>query len=137
MLEAATKTLGKVHPIKKVVPIRSTAEARDWICSGIGGVTVASGVGYEGQRDSKGVIRRRGSWSHQMCLTGYRADLNAFEQNQSWGPDQPGGPIGELEIPSYCWWSLEQDVATQIAEGDTFGFAWLDSWSSVDVSHRP
>lgn len=136
---ADIKATGKIHTVKKVVPIRSYAEARDWIASGIGGVTVASGVGYEGSRDSNGVIRRKGSWSHQMSFTDQREDgtMKALLQNQSWGPDQPGGPLGSIEIPSYCWWTLQEDVEKQIAENDTFGFAWVDAWEKQDVTYRP
>lgn len=131
------KSQGRLHLIKKVVPIASCEEARDWIASGIGGITVASNVGYEGQRNSQGVVRRRGSWSHQMCLTGWRHDRKQFLQDQSWGPDQPGGPIGDIEIPSYSWWTEWDDVAQQIRERDTFGFAWVDAWAALDVSYRP
>ncbi len=136
---SAIKVKGRLHLIKKVVPINSYAEARDWIASGIGGVTVASGVGYEGSRDKNGVIRRRGSWSHQMSYTDQREDstMKALLQNQSWGPDQPGGSLGSIEIPSYTWWTLQEDVETQIAENDTFGFAWLDAWEAQNVTYRP
>ncbi len=136
---ADIKSKGRIHLIKDVVPIKSYAEARDWIASGLGGVTVASGVGYEGSRDSNGVVHRRGGWSHQMCYTDQREDgtMKALLQNQSWGPDQPGGPLGSIEIPSYCWWTLQDDVETQIAERDTFGFKWLDAWDAVDVTYRP
>lgn len=136
---ADVKAKGRLHAVKKVVPIKSYAEARDWIASGIGGVTVASNVGYEGSRDSNGVIRRHGSWSHQMCFTDQREDgtMKALLQNQSWGPDQPGGPLGSVEIPSYCWWTLQDDVEQQIAENDTFGFAWVDGWQAQDVTYRP
>lgn len=129
---------GKIHLVKKVVPIRSYAEARDWIASGIGGVTVASDVGYEGERDTNGVVRRRGSWAHQMCYTDQREDsvMKALLQNQSWG-NQPGGPKGSIEIPDGTFWAIQEDVERQIAEKDTFGFAWVDAWESPDVSHRP
>jgi len=129
---------GKMHLVKKVVKIRSYEEARDWIASGIGGITVASGVGYEGERDSNGVVRRRGSWSHQMSYTDQREDsvMKALLQNQSWG-NQPGGPKGSIEIPDGTFWTLKEDVERQISENDTFGFAWVDAWDALDVSHRP
>jgi hypothetical protein len=131
------KVKGRLHLVKKVMPLHSVEEVRDWICSGIGGVTVASNVGYEGERDSRGVVRRRGRWSHQMSFTGWRHDIKAGLQDQSWGPNQPGGSIGDIEIPTYSFWTLQDDMAAQIAENDTFGFAYVDAWESTDVTNRP
>ncbi len=134
------KLKGRNHLVRKMTPINSYAEARDWIASGIGGVTVASGIGYEGKRDKNGVIRIKGRWSHQMCYTGQREDsiMKALLQDQSWGPDQPGGDIGSVEIANYEWWTLQEDVERQISERDTFGFAWLDLYEELpDVTWRP
>lgn len=136
---ATVKVAGKLHRIEKVVPIKTYEEARDWIASGVGGVTVASNVGYEGTRDSNGVIRRSGNWSHQMCYTDQREDgtMKALLQCQSWGPDQPGGSYGSIEIPSYTWWTLMDDVNVQLAERDAFGFAWIDPWLADSLTWRP
>lgn len=133
------KSKGRLHLVKKVVPIRTYEEARDWIASGIGGVTVASNVGYEGQRDTNGVVRRRGRWAHQMCYTDQREDnvMKALLQNQSWGPNNPEGPVGNIEIPGGTFWTIKDDVEQQLQERDAFGFAWVDAWDAQNVSWRP
>lgn len=134
---AETKTKGRLHLIKRVAQARSFAEVRDAICNGYG-VTIASDVGYEGnggfKRDQNGACRAGGSWAHQMCYTGYCDDLAGqgphLLQDQSWGPDQPGGPTGPIEIPTYSFWTRQRDAERQIAQGDCWIFSAFDGWPS-------
>ncbi len=131
------RSIEEAHFIVDIVPIRSVQEAADFICAGFGAITVASNVGYEGQRNSQGVVRRRGSWSHQMMFSAWRHDRKQLLQEQSWGSDQPGGPIGDIEIPSYSWWTESDDAAVQIKENDCFGFKWVKGWKAANkVTHR-
>lgn len=135
----AIKKIGRLRLIKAVAKINSFNEARDAICAGHG-ITVASNIGYEGirsnrvfGRDSTGRARRGGTWNHQMCFTGYRADRDELLQDQSWGPDSPDGPIGDIEIPSYSFWTSRADAEAQISQGDTWAFSAFDGWPAQQL----
>jgi hypothetical protein len=94
-------------------------------CAGIanrGIITAASNVGYVGTRDSKGIIRRRGSWAHQMFWGGViRSDgIESLVQYQSWGRMNPQGPQ-PFRLPSFAWRTVKEDVEAQLREND----CWL------------
>jgi hypothetical protein len=86
-------------------------------------VSVASDVGYEGSRDVKGIIRRRGSWLHNMMLWGViRSDgTETAVQFQSWGKNTPTGPT-VLKMPSFSFRVTQADAEAQFAAGDTWAF---------------
>lgn len=130
----------KFHLVKRVVQIGSVEEARDFLCSGLGAITVASNVGFRTTRDSRGICRRSGSWAHQMMYAGWDDAAGAFAQAQSWGDNQPGGPrficAGE-ECPSYAFGTLAEDAQVQIGAGDTWGVSWMIAWDGPALSWRP
>lgn len=131
------KTKGRLHCIQKVAQARSFEEVRDAIIGGFG-VTVASNVGYEGgggfRRDANGICHAGGSWSHQMCYSGYHPNLaglgECLLQDQSWGPDAPSGPLGPVPIPSYSFWTLRKDAEKQIRQNDTWVYSGINGWIS-------
>lgn len=134
------KTKGRLHLVKEIVPLKSSAEVRDFLCAGLGGVTVASSVGFTMTRDSNGVCRASGRWDHQMCYTGYDGQNNRFAQDQSWGPGVPGGPLFNADgqpFPDYTFGVEESDVSRQVSAGDTFGYKWVDGWNPVNLTWRP
>lgn len=123
-------TKGKQHLVTSVALCRSSDEVRDAVCA-LKPCTIASDVGYEPfKRDQNGFCRRGGSWPHQMCFTGYRSDMDAFLIDQSWGPDQPGGPIGSIEIPSYSFWVTRRDADVMIGQGDCWAYAGITGWAA-------
>lgn len=130
----------KFHLVKRVVQIGSVEEARDFLCSGLGAITVASNVGFRTTRDARGICRRSGAWAHQMMYAGWDDATNAFAQAQSWGDNQPGGPrficAGE-ECPSYAFGTMAEDAQVQIDAGDTWGVSWMVAWDGPALSWRP
>jgi hypothetical protein len=125
---------GKLHLSTGVAQVRSSDEIRDSVCA-LKPVTCASDVGFEPfRRNQDGVCRRGGSWPHQMCVTGYRDDLDAFLLDQSWGPDQPSGPIGTIDIPSYSFWIMRRDMDAIVRQGDCWSFAGLNGWMAESFS---
>jgi hypothetical protein len=107
--------------------VGSIARVTTWeeCCAGIankGIITAASSVGYVGSRDSKGIIRRRGRWDHQMFWGGIiRSDgVESLVEFQSWGPNNPTGPQ-PFHLPSFAWRTVREDVEAQLAAKD----CWL------------
>jgi hypothetical protein len=84
--------------------------------------TICTAHGFTMTRDADGFCRLSGRWGHCMHVTGYRADKPAFLIGQSWGPDQPGGPLA-LDQPSWSFWCAVPEMARIIAEGDSFALA--------------
>jgi hypothetical protein len=84
--------------------------------------TICTAHGFTEQRDADGFCRLRGRWGHCMHVTAYRADKPGFLIVQSWGPDQPSGPLA-LDQPSYSFWCTLEDMARIIDEGDSYALA--------------
>lgn len=128
------KGRGKAHVVGSVALCRTFEEVRDAVCA-LKPCTIASDVGYEPfHRNNDGVCRAGGSWPHQMCFTGYRADLDMLLQDQSWGPEAPDGPLGSIEIPSYSFWVPRKDAEAQIRQGDCWAFAGINGWLAEKFS---
>ena len=90
-------TLAKDNLLIKRVRVRSAQELADGIA--IGGVGICSdGQGYTTQRDSRGICTPRGTWWHYHTRSGIRRisqGVDIFQYDQSWGEDEPGGPLLE------------------------------------------
>lgn len=132
------KTAASAHLVKGLAAIKTLEAAKASILSGRA-FTVASNVGFLGNggryvRNSNGICRAGSNWSHQMCITGYCSDLAgqgpAYLQDQSWGPNQPSGPLGPYEIPSYSFWTIESDLKRQISQNDSWTFAGMEGWNT-------
>lgn len=127
--------LAKGHIVKEIAQAQTFEDVRDALMADHP-VTVASTVGFEGNRgfnrDQDGVARRGNTWPHQMIFTGYCPNLNgrgeALLVDQSWGPNQPQGPLGPYPIPSYSFWVLRPDAESMIAEGDTWIYSGFEGW---------
>ena len=88
--------------------------------------TICTARGFTMVRDATGACKLSGRWGHCMHVTAYRGTDSkmppAFCVIQSWGPDQPTGPL-VLDQPSYSFWSFVPDMAQIIDEGDSFALA--------------
>lgn len=116
-----------VHPVADVTKVESTSHCAALLENGYL-VSVASNVGYGSmRRDANGVVRRSGSWNHQMMFGGVRwvNGKPQFRLFQSWGNSASGPDPGiEHEAISACsWWITEEDAAVMIGQGDTWGFS--------------
>lgn len=124
--------IAKQHPVKGVVPIKSVDEAAAAIESG-STVTIASDVGFGSmKRNSDGIVRRSGSWAHQMIFGGVRykngePQLRCF---QSWGKSC-SGPDPGIEHPaiSDCsWWVTADDANAIFRQDDSYAFARVEGF---------
>jgi hypothetical protein len=124
----------KSHLCTTFTQAMSANDVRDALVAGKS-VTVSSDVGFEPfHRNAEGLCKPGGSWPHCMCVTGYRADKNWFLIDQSWGPDQPNGPIGDMDIPSYSFWIEANVMDRMVKQGDTWILTGLNGWDS-DTMH--
>lgn len=130
------KEKGARRLIKSVCQPRSFEDVADAVVNGYG-VTVCSDIGFgpsctQSLRDRDGVVRAEGEWHHQMAITGYCSDLDgrgpALLEDQSYGPDNPKGPLGLYPIPSYSFWVLKEDAERQISCGDTWIYSGISTW---------
>lgn len=81
--------------------------------------TISTAHGFSMTRDADGFCRLQGRWGHCMGVAGYRADQGGgFLVLQSWGPNQPSGPLA-LDQPTWSFWCHSEDMARIIAEGDS------------------
>jgi hypothetical protein len=124
------KDAAALHRAKDVAQVTTLASARLAAVNGYG-FTVASTVGFEPfRRNADGFCRPGGSWPHQMCCTGYRVDKDWFLIDQSWGPDQPPGPIGDIDIPPYSFWVDAAAMTKMLSMQDAWVVSTFDGWPS-------
>ena len=84
--------------------------------------TICTARGFTTQRDAHGFCRLQGRWGHCMWVAGYRASPPGYCVCQSWGPDQPTGPL-DLDQPSWSFWVHPADMDMIIAEGDSYALS--------------
>lgn len=94
--------------------------------------TICTGYGFNTPRDQQGFCRMRGRWGHCMFVAGYRADRPGYLVIQSWGPDQPQGPL-DLDQPSFSFWVEPDDMLRIIDEGDSFALAGSPGFGKVSL----
>ncbi|MDG3005514.1 hypothetical protein [Paludisphaera mucosa] len=82
-------------------------------------VTICSSLGFTLSRDSMGFCDPKGTWGHCMLIGGLRFDRPGACILQSWGPDQPTGPLA-LEQPSYSFWADRAAIEGILAQGDSW-----------------
>jgi hypothetical protein len=81
-------------------------------------------------RDADGFCKPRGVWGHCMLIVGVRGgDRPGACIFQSWGPDQPQGPLA-LDQPSNSFWADRAVVEGMIAAGDTWALSGFDGYPS-------
>jgi hypothetical protein len=85
-------------------------------------VSICSDQGFTTARDRDGFCAARGSWGHCMLIGGVRFDRPGACILQSWGPDQPTGPLA-LDQPGYSFWADRATVERILSQGDSWAMA--------------
>lgn len=119
--------VARQFPVKAVTKIRDTDHAAGLLESGYP-ITIASGAGFGSMaRDSDGVVRRRGSWAHQMMIGGvrYKDGKPQFRIFQSWGSScsGPDPGVNSPAVSACSWWATTSDAQSIFNEGDSWAFA--------------
>lgn len=131
--------IAREHPCSDVALVKTVEEAAAALMAGKP-IAVCSNVGFGNmQRNSQGVVRARGNWSHCMMYGGVRW-VNGepqFRQFQSWGDscsgDDPG--VDDERISACSWWTVADDAARQLRQGDSFALAGITGWDRPHVDH--
>jgi len=125
------------HKVVTSTRCSSFEEIRDLLAAGYG-ITTCGGEGWSSERDSNGVSRRRGHWSHALCYLG-ADDTDWAHKNyggplilitNSWGKSWNSGPraihgdksIGE--IPDGCFWTRWEDCSRR----DCYAISSVHGW---------
>lgn len=98
-------------------------------------VTICSNQGFTMARDRDGFCAARGSWGHCMLIAGVRFDRPGACILQSWGPDQPAGPLA-LDQPSYSFWADRAAVESILAQGDSWALARAPEFAPRPLPER-
>lgn len=125
-LDESLKAEAAKHKMGLAAPVRSGEEAWTALMNGYG-VNVCSDVGFQGNRNEKGAIARRGSWGHSMawigCLTidGERY----FTVQQSWGDNWCSGPYYPADAPLGSFNISFRDGDAMCRQGDSYAYSGL------------
>lgn len=128
-LDSGLKEIAAQHKMGAAAPVRSADEAWTALINGYG-VNVCSNVGFSGQRDERGVMRRQGSWNHSMawiaCLTidGKRY----FKVQQSWGDNWGSGPQVPEDSPYGSFNISWEDADRMVKQDDSYCYSALDGF---------
>lgn len=121
MLDGAAR----LAPVQHVVLCDDVESAAAGVSNGYP-LTIASSAGF-GQmvRDKHGIVRRSGSWMHQMVVLGvrWRGGEPQFRVFQSWGKSCSGPDPGirDQAISDCSWWITAEDMEFILRTGD----CWL------------
>lgn len=92
-------------------------------------VSICSNQGFTTTRDRDGFCVAQGSWGHCMLIGGVRFDRPGACILQSWGPNQPAGPL-TLDQPGYSFWADRTTVETILSQGDSWAMAKAPEFAS-------
>ena len=125
------------HKFETYVQIDTAEKA--WIAAGIGLIiNQCSNVGWENPRQDgnhRGIIKRRGSWGHSMCMGAARKvtpdGAKAIMIDQSWSTrqgteygvtfaDWTTGPYCFSDAPRGSFMAYLDDIGLAVEQGDTF-----------------
>lgn len=132
---------GRLHLVKSAALLNSADDCAKAILNGFP-VTVASDVGFEGKKErykDKVVLRRGGSWAHQMAVLAVDLDEDRplFYIQNSWAADwQPDCPDG---APPGGFWVDYDTVDAMMKQDDSFAFSQFDGFpaNADDVDWMP
>jgi len=123
------------HQVKTISLITTIEEARDALANGYG-ISVCSGYGFSSKRDSKGIAKRSGGWSHAMAWiacddTQERYKETLFLVQNSWGKWNSGPKLHEQ--PDGSFWIREKDASGMLAQKGAWVFSDVDGFPARDL----
>lgn len=130
----------------EVVKVTEVEEACAWIANR-GLLILPSDVGFAtsglpgagpAPRDSRGIVRARGYWPHQMFGAGViRSDgVDTIVFMQSWGPNVPAGPV-PFRMPSFAFRVTFDDFARVLAGADVWGIRAMNVFEPLTPTPLP
>ena len=118
------------HQVKTISNIRTVDEARDALANGYA-ISVCSGYGFSSRRDSHGIAKRTGKWSHAMAWiacddTHKRLNETLFLVQNSWGSWNSGPKC--CDQPEGSFWIREKDARGMLSGGGAWVFSNVDGF---------
>ena len=125
----------KKHQVKTISSVRTVEEARDALANGYS-LSVCSGYGFSSRRDTNGIAKRSGGWSHAMAWTAcddshkvHRETL--FLVQNSWGLWNSGPK--RLDQPDGSFWIREKDARGMLSGGGAWVFSDVDGFPARKI----
>ena len=123
------------HRVETISMITTVEEARDALANGYG-ISVCSGYGFSSRRDSKGIAKRSGGWSHAMAWiacddTRERYNETLFLVQNSWGKWNSGPRVHNQ--PEGSFWIREKDARGMLASKGSWVFSDVDGFPARDL----
>lgn len=120
----------KKHQVKTTSLVQTVEEARDAIANGYA-LSVCSGYGFSSRRDSNGIAKASGSWSHAMCWCAVDDSREIYDETlflvqNSWGVWN-GGPK-RFNQPDGSFWIREKDARGMLSSGGSFAYSDVDGF---------
>jgi len=128
-------TEAKKHQVKTISMITTLEEARDALANGYA-ISVCSGYGFSSRRDSNGIAKRSGGWSHAMAWiacddTRKRFNETLFLVQNSWGKWNSGPRVHDQ--PEGSFWIREKDARGMLASKGSWVFSNVDGFPARDL----
>lgn len=95
-------------------------------------VTVCSTRGFASERDAEGFCPPEGSWGHCMLICGIRYDRPGACILQSWGEDEPRGPLA-FDQPRYSFWADRPIIEDMLAQGDSWALSGAPRFAAREL----
>lgn len=118
------------HQVKTVSLVKTVEEARDALANGYG-LAVCSSYGFSNKRDSKGIARKSGGWSHCMAWiavddSGERHKETLFLVQNSWGKWNDGPKF--MDQPDGSFWIRQADAEGMLRQNGSYAFSNIDGF---------
>lgn len=123
------------HQVQTVSMITTVEEARDALANGYA-ISVCSSYGFSSKRDSKGIAKRSGGWSHAMAWiacddTHERYKETLFLVQNSWGKWNSGPKVHGQ--PDGSFWIREKDARGMLAQKGSWVFSNVNGFPARDL----
>ena len=123
------------HPIQTISNVRTVEEARDALANGYC-LSVCSMYGFSSRRDTNGIAKRSGQWSHAMAWvacddTRERLNETLFLVQNSWGMWNSGPKAHDQ--PDGSFWIREKDARGMLSGGGGWVFSNVEGFPSRKI----
>lgn len=125
--------IARQHPVRQVAIVRNSKEAIAALKSGYP-INVCSGQGFSRYRNADGYSEASGSWSHSMCICGWREDKRYFLILNSWDKWNSGGKWPE-DQPDGSFWASEAVVNRMLGGNDSYAYSDAVGFPKKKLSH--
>ena len=123
------------HQVKTISMITTVEEARDALANGYA-LSVCSNYGFSSRRDSNGIAKKSGRWSHAMAWiacddTRERFNETLFLVQNSWGKWNSGPKVHGQ--PEGSFWIREKDARGMLSQKGSWVFSDVDGFPARDL----